>query len=304
MPAHLKILRDEALNAQLEEVGYIVTPFLNSGELERLVGFYNQTHTEVHEGLHASISRNDAQFRKEMIDTIRREFARAIENVFVNCSPIGGTFFSKSPGQQGVLYPHQDSTVVEEELYPSFQIWVPLVDTTPENGGISVLKRSHKLLKTYRGAGIRPSFENISQHLLKHMEPLNIKAGEALVYNHQLLHASGINRSKDVRVAVIFIIIPSQAPLRYFCRSGEQVEMFESVPEFYYQSDPSLGPAGLRSLGKFDYDFRMVTEEQFDKMYFEGVPYESMPNLPNKPTDVAGTPATGLLGKLFNLLKR
>jgi hypothetical protein len=267
MSVKIKILKDGEVDARLQRDGYVVIPFLNVEEVESLLEYYEATHPKVNEGLFVSMVQDDDNFRKDTVAVLSKVFARPIEQYFNGCSALGGTFIAKAPGQEGVLYPHQDSTMLDENIYRSCNIWVPLVDTGEENGGMSVLRGSQDMLKTYRGYEIPSAFSDVAPTVWPYMEHLKIKAGEALIYYHTLLHGSVPNHSDKTRIAVVFALIPENAQLRYYSRKGDKVEFFECDRRFFLEHNPARGPVGLKSLGCVDYNFPSVNREQFEQLY-------------------------------------
>lgn len=279
----VKILKDSTLDKQLEEEGYVVIPFLNEAEIESLLSLYKSTHPETPDGLYATAHLPDLDFRMAMNEGIKKGYKRAIDQVFHECMPLGGSFIVKAPGEAGILYPHQDWNIVDENEYRSFNIWVPLVDTTAENGAIYILERSHKMLKTYRGPNIPCAFHKIHKEVWEQMTPLPMKAGEAFIYDHRLLHASDANSTDQLRIATVYGIMPKAAEMLYYYQTEAngkpQIEVFENNLDFFFKQDISKGPLGLKSLKTMDYDFPVLSAAQFRHLYF-GEPMPESPSLP------------------------
>ena len=279
-----QILKDEQLDKQLLEKGYVVVPFLDVVEVSALVNFYYEHHTRNQEGMYATAHVPDTDFRIKMNELIKKVFARAIEKYFVNYTALGGSYIAKGKGTNGKLHPHQDWNIVDEEQFRSFNIWVPLVDLHENNGAIQVIPHSHTWLTTYRSANITGAYSQINDLLLDKMVPLYMKAGEALIYDHRLLHASGENTTDEIRLAAVYGIIPEKGSMRYYHQAGEKtVEVFESNPEFFLYGNIFEGPKGLKSLNKFEHAFPQVTPDQFkrflDPTYTPPVSLQPPPSL-------------------------
>jgi ectoine hydroxylase-related dioxygenase (phytanoyl-CoA dioxygenase family) len=143
---------------------------------------------------------------------------------------------------------------VDERKFRSFNIWVPLVDLNRENGTIQILPESHKWLKTYRSANISSAFESVNDLLWGKLIPLFMKKGEALIYDHRLLHASGENFTDELRLAAVFGIIPNDASMFYYHQKNEYtLEVFESNPEFFLMENIFDGPKGLKKVSEIPY---------------------------------------------------
>ena len=261
-----QILQDEQLDKKLLEEGYVIIPFLSANEVSSLTNFYYENHPQQAEGMYATAHVPDISFRIKMNDFIKQNFARAIEETFVNCNPLGGSFIAKGKGTRGTINPHQDWNIVDEEKFRSFNIWVPLVDLNENNGVIKILPRSHGWLKSYRSANINSAYEAVNDLLWQKMISLFMKRGEALIYDHRLLHASGENFSNELRLVAVYGIIPQEAEMLYYHKADENtVEVFESNPEFFLFGNIFEGPKGLKSRTKMKHTFEKVSATQLNK---------------------------------------
>lgn len=268
-----KILSDNTLDQQLLEEGFVVIPFLNDEELTAMVNFFYENHPSINDGMYATAHVPDVSFRMKMNDYIKKTFARAIGETFVNCNPLGGSFIAKGKGSRGTLHPHQDWNLVDEDQYRSFNIWIPLVDLNEQNGAIKVLPKSHAWLKTYRSLNIPSAYAEVNDLLWDKMQTLYMKKGEALIYDHRLLHASGENYTDELRLAAVYGIIPEGAQMYYYHKADENtVEVFESSPDFFLYENTFEGPKNLRSVNKFDHTFGHNPEKL--RALITGEPYQ------------------------------
>ncbi len=262
-----RILKSRDYDKVLEENGYVVIPFLNSEEISELKDFFYKNHSSLPKGLYASAHVQNTAFRKKMNDFIYQVFQRANAENFADVIQLGGTFMNKAPGKEGLLYPHQDWNIVDEEQFRSFNLWVPLVDTDATNGAIQILEKSHKLLLSIRSVNIPGVFENVYDNVWNRMKTLAIPAGHALIYDHRLLHASKENFSDSDRLVVVFGIIPDNADMRYYYKNENSVEEYACTPEFYLFGNPDAGPGNLKKLRTIAYDFPQLQPEQIEKSY-------------------------------------
>lgn len=80
------------------------------------------------------------------------------------------------------------------------QLWVPLVDTYPENGGIWLLPGSHRQgLQPHRVVGAHVQWIGEPRNPV----PVTVRRGDLLVFSSYLLHRSGPNRSHLDRIAYV-----------------------------------------------------------------------------------------------------
>src|SRR5690606_21476682 len=97
--------------------------------------------------------------------------------------------------------------------YSCLSVWIPLQDTNLANGCLSVVPHSHKMFAPYRGISFPQQFENISNTVRKYLQPIEMKAGEILLFDNRLVHTSGVNSSGADRVVVMSGIFPSEAKI-------------------------------------------------------------------------------------------
>jgi hypothetical protein len=187
-----------------------------------------------------------------MNDEIKASFSRSIKDYFHECTPLGGSFVVKSNAQKERLHPHQDWNIVDENTYRSFNIWVPLVDLTSDNGVIRVTPKSHKWQKNFRGPNIPDGFQNYHEHIWQNMKPLFMKAGEALIYDHRLFHASDPNKTDTLRVASVFGIVPKEAQMYYYFGNENKIDVYESSADFFMKENIQDGPKILKAVGKVE----------------------------------------------------
>lgn len=271
------IIKDPQLDALLLSEGYIVVPFLTEAEVETLKKVYYQHHAQALDGMAATAHLPDLDMRMKMNDAVKEVFRRAIDENMINANPLGGSFIAKGKGQRGTLSPHQDWNIVDEDLYRSFNIWVPLVDLTADNGAICIMPRSHTWIPSYRSANIHSLYNQVEQQLWQDMTPLYMRAGEALIYDHRLIHASGENHTDEIRLAAVYGVIPVGAPMYYYHQRDEQtIEVYASNKEFFLYENIFEGPRTLQKISEVHYTYTPVTPDQYSRLR-SGQPLQQQP---------------------------
>lgn len=264
---YVSILKNSEFDRQLQQNGYAIVPYLTASEVENLTQFFYKEHATLPEGMYASSHAPDFALRQRMNEKIKEVCSRALTNTFTNVSALGGTFMAKSKGQYGALHAHQDWNIVDERQYNSYNVWIPLVDVTKENGTIEILPHSHTLLHNIRGLNIPSSYDDVKEQVYQHLKPLNMKAGEALVYDHRLLHASGINQTNQPRLVIVYGVIPAQAEMRYYYGNGNNIEVYNCSPDFFFTQNINSGPVGLALIETIPNNNPVVTTEILNKKY-------------------------------------
>ena len=186
--------KNQTLNNEISESGYVILPFFNSVEVEHLLSFYKKNHSSSVPGFYASSHSSDIEFRKLMSDEIKKSIFSSTQVHFENVAFLGGSFIVKTNKQVDRLNPHQDWSIVDENNSDSFNIWIPLVDVNQDNGAIRVAPKSHLWFSNYRGPNIPDPLSNQMEQLWESMIDLPMKKGEALIYNHKLYHGSTPNK--------------------------------------------------------------------------------------------------------------
>ncbi|MCF8464373.1 MAG: phytanoyl-CoA dioxygenase family protein [Flavobacteriales bacterium] len=256
-------LQNLELDRQLAEEGYVVVSFLNEDEVRVLKKVFEDAHPIETVPFYATAHHQDSDFRKEMSFAISNVIKSHVEEAFENCDLLGASFISKTKNDGSLLQPHQDWNIVDEEKYRSFNLWIPLVDLTEENGAIEILPKSHNWIRGYRQSSIDCAYRQVHDLVWNNMEPLYMKAGEALIYDHALLHASKANRSSEKRIACASGIIPKEAQMYLYWKNEDIIEQYECSPEFFMTQNIFDGPTGLKKVAELEYDFPTVSQTQF-----------------------------------------
>ena len=243
-----QILNNVALDKTLAREGYVVVPFLEQADIHTLRDFFFENHAKDIPGFYATAHSTDIPFRKKMNDKIKAVFEKSITTYFHNCLALGGSYVVKSKSQEERLHPHQDWNIVDESKHRSFNIWVPLVDLNENNGAIRVVPGSHLWVDNFRGPNIPDQLGTYNESIWQHMQTLNMKAGEALIYDHRLFHASYPNKTDELGVATVFGMIPQGAQMYYFFGAGAAVNVYESSVDFFMEGNIQKGHEVLKKV--------------------------------------------------------
>jgi hypothetical protein len=131
---------------------------------------------------------------------------------------------------------HQDATVVDEHTHTTMGLWVPVVDTGRENGGLCVLPGSNQGNPYTIRSAHSPSLEiEIDEEVEPYVEYLDIKAGQGIIFSHQLFHGSPSNLSGKQRPIIHAGLVPMGVRHMYYMidKSGQK-RVLETPLDFYY----------------------------------------------------------------------
>ncbi len=245
-----QVLKNKALDEKLAYDGFAVIQFLDKSKVDELLSFYFQFHNNDIPGFYASVFSENIPLRQEITQKIKSIYMPIVEEHFINHKLIGGIFIVKTEKEKERLHPHQDWGFIDEDKYRAFNIWVPLVDVNEENGAMRVTAKSHLWSKNYRGPKIPDTFTNKQEEIWQNMQTMNLKAGEALIYDARLFHASFPNQTTSQRIATVFGAIPNDVPMIHYVGDNEYVDVYESNEDFFLGSNINKGAEVLKKIGR------------------------------------------------------
>jgi beta-hydroxylase len=161
------------------------------------------------------------------------------------------SFLIKWPGPGSDLYLHRDTTYVDEDRHRSVSLWVALDDADDDlgNGPLLVLPGSHTA-EEYRGTNVVPTHRDDDDRIRPTMVSVPVRAGQAVVMDNRLLHASGPNRSDRPRVAAAGAVVPRGAELLHAVALPDGLVGVTRVDDEFFATrtprdlaeDPPAGP--------------------------------------------------------------
>lgn len=262
------ILKNEAHNGALAEKGYAVFPFLKPDAIEKLASYYLEFQKEEPSHFYSSTHSADMAFRKKTSDFIRAILSPLVADVLKDYRLLGGAYVVKPAHGKGILQPHQDWNLVDERQSRSYNLWIPLVDVDVENGAVFVLSGSHARIQTYRGPGIPSAFKDVEQHIWQKLEPLPMKAGEALFYDHALLHGSPANSTDKVRIGIVCGVIPGNSAMQIHALQDGKIETFHCDESFFLEKDPVKDVHQLRKVNGHSLNAQTFSMEDVNRLFF------------------------------------
>ncbi|MEY3442970.1 MAG: hypothetical protein RLZZ519_1251 [Bacteroidota bacterium] len=268
------ITRNPAWNKELAEKGFVLIPLLDAANVAELKAFFETHQAAKVERFYASVHNPDVDFRLRMDAEIQRVLSPLLAELLDEAEALGGSFIAKPKGNPGILPPHADWNIVDERIWRSYNLWIPLVDTTVANGAVHVIPGSHNWLDFYRGPGIGNPFEGLKNEIWSAMQALEMQAGTALLYDHRLLHASPVNTTETLRLACVTGIKPKAAAMRYYHGKEGVVNEYAANPAFFMTQNPENGPADLPFLGVVTDQFPVISGA--DLRRFLGIVEESV----------------------------
>ncbi|MFN8276303.1 MAG: phytanoyl-CoA dioxygenase family protein [Chitinophagales bacterium] len=236
--------------AQLQTQGYITLPFLRAEECQQLTAFYFDCFPDSASAMSASSHDADIEKRRACNNFILNIVIPHIQQRWPTLQSLGATYMTKPAGPSGILPIHQDWTVVNEPEVCSYNLWIPLHDVDANNGTIRIIPGSHKWSTNLRGYNLPNACESAEKWLASELEPVCLSGGDALLYDHRLIHDSALNLSATPRLVIVIGLIPIGAQLLFLKRKGTEIHRYVATPEFYLYESPENAEEQLPLLDK------------------------------------------------------
>lgn len=264
---NIEVFKEERLNKQLAENGYVKIKFLLCDEISELSSFYQEIHKEKPE-IFISLISSDIDYKKEIDKKIKEVFKRAVNETFSSYTPFWGNFFTKI-SQSPEMPLHSDLQYVNEPDFFSLNIWCPLADTDISNGTLGIVPYSHFIMKQLRGTNITDAYRKNAKEIADaHSNFLNFEAGEAIIYDHRLLHQSSSNNTNQSRVAATLVMVPKNVQVvHYYAETEGDTTIFKFLINNSHEllmSDFLQKPKELLPIEIFyNYKFNPLTLDDF-----------------------------------------
>ncbi len=244
------------LQEEFNKNGFVVIPFLDNNAIQELNTLYKSEFPKEPESFYSTSFIKDNNRKKILNEKVENIVKKDILKTFFDFKKLGNSFLSKPIGEKGKMPVHQDWTVVDENKFASITVWIPLIDTTENNGAIKILPKSHKFNSALRSPTIEPNITEVSPEILKRMQTLEMKAGEAFIFNHALFHASSINNSTQERVALTYGLVHKDAEMCFYHNNGEnEIDKYAVDEHFFQNYNSTIGekPKKYKIIESFKY---------------------------------------------------
>jgi ectoine hydroxylase-related dioxygenase (phytanoyl-CoA dioxygenase family) len=279
-----RLFRDEALQDAFERDGYALIDLIGPEQVEDILAFYRGLdHAPMPQhGFQVSLDNQGSEFVKAVTAKLTETVKPFVDDRFQDHRLFTASFVVKEKNPQGVVPPHQDWTFVDERKYWSATIWCSLVDTDIHNGALGVIPGSHRFYDHARPSPspqYEPPFKRQLFTIFPYLKIVDMKAGQALVFDNRTLHASLPNTVDQTRVAFGLGITHRDATLKHFYllpkQEREMVQEYEVQPEFFMTYNNARlsemhangdQPRDLNSTGLFKYNCKRYDDRQLQNI--------------------------------------
>lgn len=266
-----QIFIDNQLDADFKNKGYLIVDLIDKVTAKILYKVASALNSGVQATFYTSLWSKDAKYRNQADNLINKEIGIRVMPFFNNYKPFFGDLLIKKPSLNKDYPIHQDWTFVDEHEFTSIFVWCPLQDVNYLNGNLQVVEKSHRILDKIRGANIEVSYKDIISDIRKYLKSVPLKAGQAIIFNQALLHASPPNRSMKTRIALGLVMVPNEATIfHYFLdKENKEINRIEANKEFFMKYGEQVDFQNALKNSNFVLDDKFVKEKvnvNFDQM--------------------------------------
>lgn len=267
------IFRDPEYQRQFDEDGFVKIPLLSDAEVEVLANMRMEYFPDKGSVFFSSSYLDDYGLKTEISNKICRIISESLSKQFVNYRLIGAAYLIKGIGKHSEMPMHQDWTIVDEQHFYAANVWIPLTDTTEENGTLELMKGSHKWNEALRAPTLPMSFAGLEEIIKQKLTVVPAKKGEVIILNQATIHYSKPNMTDEIRPAITTGLISEKAPLKfhYWDKERSQIEEFEQEDDFLLRFENFMEAIYQRpKIGSskkfFDYSIPRWTEQDLNKL--------------------------------------
>lgn len=286
------LFKEASHQEHFERDGFVKFPLLTPEDVERLRAIYHEFSrprelANTPYGVVVSLDLEELQAKRRTIELIRETVLPRADRYLRDWATHLGSFIVKLPDPEAFTLPHQDWTFVDSERlgdYFSLTMWIALGNYTPDEGSLGFVKGSHRFFANIncspRPAAATPT-QGLELLLGSYVSFPELRAGDALAFNNETIHASLPNRSDEPRIAVGIGFRPAEAALHhYFLKPGtrDRLLKFAVDEEFYfhYGNDRLQGlwesgrlPDHCSLVGELPYHLGRTSAEELEALCLE-----------------------------------
>lgn len=235
MPA---VFLDSALQKDFEQKGYVLIPsLLDRKGIDALLALFARYQDEYSGPFHTSHFSTNTVYKRQVHDLISGTVFPLAASYLNDFAPLFGNFMIKNPDPAAAMDLHSDWTYVDESKYRSLAIWIPLIDVDAENGCFGVIEGSHQVVNAIRGPLIRQSLRDHEREWERRYGRLfPMKAGDAILYDHALMHYSPANKTNEIRPALNLSLAPASAQWLHYCQpeGANEIDLYKNTDTDFY----------------------------------------------------------------------
>lgn len=165
-------------------------------------------------GYYFSVFGESIEYRKSILEKILPLLKDSIDAIFTDYKVLAVIAQIKGVGPDSAVTVHQDLTMVDESKYSSYSLWIPLQDSTVENGPLSFLEYSQRAFRGGRSHMMDYLFENVEDFVFENSTEYLADKGQALIFDNATIHHSSLNKTNSPRFSIAVSIVSKDAEIQ------------------------------------------------------------------------------------------
>ena len=227
----------------IADLGFCKLNFIGKDKIEALRKLYtDQLTDEKVDGMMVSHNRGDYRRNLFISEAINDILEDELAEHFPNHRFFVAHFIVKEAGNNNSFQLHQDWNIVDEGKYSSYQLWLPLQFSYPENGGMFFIPRSQHFSNALRSGSFGIPRVPITPEIYPNLSYTRLHPGQAVVFSNNVLHGSFSNATPENRLSVLVNIVHKDAPTIYYHMNEgqQQTEIYPLDARGLFQHLPEL----------------------------------------------------------------
>lgn len=232
-----RTFRDARLEGALRRDGFVVVQLVDAAAATELGAAVSRSAApgDDRTGLFNDSWATDRSFVRARSSLIDGVLGPCVARTFVGHDPLIWGTSVKWPGDDGVVPAHRDPTFVDEGRYRSVGVWCAVDEVDERRGTLEVLPGSHRPDREIRvHQSTRNLIPSLGPDVERRFETISLTPGQAIVYDHSLVHRSGPNLGTGPRVVVMTHLVPQESDVRYAVPVGADRAAVLSVDQEFF----------------------------------------------------------------------
>lgn len=272
-----KVFINEGLQQQYDDLGIVKLPLFTTDEIDELrsvfIKFHPQFNDTMQQAYYVSMFGADPAYRQQLFDTYYPILKAKLDSIFKEYKILAVVAQVKGTSQNSVVNIHQDLTVVDESEYFACTFWIPLSESTLQNGAIYAMHRSQQVFRNFRVHTLNFQFGQVKDFILNNATAYPVNKGEVLAFDPACIHYSPPNVMQQPRLSLAVSIVSAAAPVQigYWQNDSgaHDIEVYNVPDNFWYlYKDFSVDRTERPSFGSYSHCLQGEAVLEYDRGYF------------------------------------
>ncbi len=267
------MFKDPKILNQINQLGFVLIDAKMIHETDKLNSFLIDNFRFQTPDFYYSLLENNFSQNKVIGNTLSEVLNQFYQNFFTEIKILNQSFLSKPANSKEELLLHQDWCYTDNKKYSSYNIWIPLTDTTEKNGAMFFIPGSHLWFDNIISASLPTARISTSKFPSSKIHSVSVKKGQVLIFHPAVFHGSFPNFSEKNRIVVTSTILQKNAPFLYFHQSEikDEVRVFSLEEDAFLKDLKSLAMGGAptsKEIKRIKYLHSIITEQELKLKIF------------------------------------